>query len=1178
MSILSVLIAAVTTYTIPSGTTYTLQPSDPNITAETLVNIESGAMLDLNGRTQTLVGFTGSGVVTNGTAMMTLAGGPYRFDGLVHGTLQFDKSTAATPDEEFVFVVGTKQTLADAIVHEPATAVHPLRFAKNVGRFLVNGIRFADGPTLMVEDEAGLPIDIVFGVNNASAGKMKVAGSGSLYLNNNANFAATTDLTGLTGKFGIWQGRDYRNDMTFPSALKEFVMDRTIEPCELGEQTPVVRFQLANTTTPFVWDTDIFVRRDDSPLNTYPAMDVDQPTDFRGRLRIGYLKMACSANCTNIIFRHGYAGLNGSTSEGKNVELEAGFSMGSLALWTYANSKTLVKTIGPGGQTFGGDIHVRAGAYYAKLMYRGAPRVHAYPGSTVTLMERYGRSCAAGTEVHLDGCTWRLVKPGASGSYYVLTEETTNLKAYLGANPVRIFVDYEDQNPFTQGNKFAAKTPLTTEPDLPADGGVDFYGSGNLTIASPWTIKGPFRISDGCVAFDDTTENKNATAAVSGTGDVVLGNARISTYDGGRIADSSRLVYEGSATVQVRAWKDSTATRTVTVGPASATKDTAVVRRGRGVLVFGDNNCPGSNSHVYDPSKMKAYVNGGLTTDPNGRIPDPVFTACFPVTQYTQIDFATIDANNLIAPFAGYADDDFTQGADSVVRVTANMTLPDDATVAGLNVRRADLTIADGKTLTIDNGDHPAVVIVNNDSSSRSIAGNGTLDFGDHEGVVMVGQKGYGSGPFIIGTRIAGTKGVTFAGSRIGYGAGVRLTNANTYTGGTWVNCAIAYVRNGDAFSTGDIHLANGRVCGGRLDFDQVNVTVTNRVIGGGFGPWHNYSDSDSASSTIRFAKDGCCLAGPLELVDKARVRVEEGAVATISGVVSGERLQLFEGKGRLKLTAANVHTGGTEVVRSTLVVSDPRALGFGDVMIDGGVLRFENEEPITVTNLVWGVGTIQLAGAEVDFTNVNNDPNIDSLTIDVAGGARRINRIGEFQAITNTAAEAGSLAVTAAGVNVFTGALDPAVTVIAESGAVVDFGCRDIGTASLGGDGTFRRGTVTLDGDIEPGGPDAIGTLRFDPAPTFGPNAKLVAEVGKAGVDKLVVADDADISGLPLVLKRLTKDVPATKGTIFESEGTRTGEFESVEKPQQGRWAVDYVENLVNLSYSPAGLMLILR
>ena len=179
-------------------------------------------------------------------------------------------------------------------------------------------------------------------------------------------------------------------------------------------------------------------------------------------------------------------------------------------------------------------------------------------------------------------------------------------------------------------------------------------------------------------------------------------------------------------------------------------------------------------------------------------------------------------------------------------------------------------------------------------------------------------------------------------GSLIKVGTGtLTLTGANTYSGGTSFNGGILAV-NGDAnLGTGGLSFNGGAL----------------QALAGGGGI------SSSKSITLN-APGGMFLA-------------DASTVSNLSGAISGTGSLTKNGLGALVLTAANTYSGGTVLNAGTLTVHGPQALGFGNVVVNGGILNAD-PQPINVkgnyTQNAGGTLQLQVAGAspgEYDSLNV---------------------------------------------------------------------------------------------------------------------------------------------------------------------------------------------------------------
>jgi outer membrane autotransporter protein len=117
---------------------------------------------------------------------------------------------------------------------------------------------------------------------------------------------------------------------------------------------------------------------------------------------------------------------------------------------------------------------------------------------------------------------------------------------------------------------------------------------------------------------------------------------------------------------------------------------------------------------------------------------------------------------------------------------------------------------------------------------------------------------------------------------------------------------------------------------------------------------------------------------------------------ATLSAKIINSGSLTKIGAGTLTLSGDNTFSGGTVLDAGTLVVASPQALGLGDVVVNGGVLRAD-PQPINVKGDYTQNtgGTLQLgiggsAAGQYDFLNVNGHATL--------GGTLDLISLGGFQ------------------------------------------------------------------------------------------------------------------------------------------------------------------------------------
>jgi outer membrane autotransporter protein len=106
----------------------------------------------------------------------------------------------------------------------------------------------------------------------------------------------------------------------------------------------------------------------------------------------------------------------------------------------------------------------------------------------------------------------------------------------------------------------------------------------------------------------------------------------------------------------------------------------------------------------------------------------------------------------------------------------------------------------------------------------------------------------------------------------------------------------------------------------------------------------------------------------------------DAGTASNLAGAISGTGALIKDGLGALALSGKNTYTGGTVLQVGTLTVNGAQALGFGNLMVNGGILRAD-PQPINVKgNYVQNAGgtlQLQVGGAnpgQYDSLNVGGN------------------------------------------------------------------------------------------------------------------------------------------------------------------------------------------------------------
>jgi YVTN family beta-propeller protein/autotransporter-associated beta strand protein len=186
--------------------------------------------------------------------------------------------------------------------------------------------------------------------------------------------------------------------------------------------------------------------------------------------------------------------------------------------------------------------------------------------------------------------------------------------------------------------------------------------------------------------------------------------------------------------------------------------------------------------------------------------------------------------------------------------------------------------------------------------------------------------------------------------TKIGPGTQI-LSGANTYTGGTTVLAGTLEAGSAGGFVGSTAYTVNG----GTLDLNNFNLTM---------------SSLNGAGGVVNLGSAG--------------LTVHNSDTNIYAGIIQGTGSLTKIGAGALILSGDNTYSGGTLLTAGTLVVNNAQALGLGDVVVSGGVLRAD-PQPINVKGNYTqkAGGTLQLnvggvAPGEYDFLNVSGHAALD--------------------------------------------------------------------------------------------------------------------------------------------------------------------------------------------------------
>ena len=590
-----------------------------------------------------------------------------------------------------------------------------------------------------------------------------------------------------------------------------------------------------------------------------------------------------------------------------------------------------------------------------------------------------------------------------------------------------------------------------------ASGELSFYGQGRWHLNHPLCLTGPIHFRDGVACVP--VKALNGTTRAFGTGELRLTDSEL-WFDSDWTSSSPLLQvdargYDGIAAIRFRYSEDTSGLKASEVVVGSLRRmgqGAALVLRERDALL-GD----GTHSSFKVTSGVANDGTAGFYRD------QPVF-----MEDSTTSYFVKYDAT---AGFQRVSDDDIATDTsastkDSLLKFMDSVTIPANTVVRAAGAKHyksynVTTTIGAGGTLRLGDDVHPGMFLY---SAKGVLKGAGALDFGDSEGVVVVsytesGNCTEGRSCNLLCSEVRGNNGLSY----VGYlptgsdNRRIRVGAHGRYAGDTSIAGCTVVPLEADAFSSGKVIVKPGERRGGRVRIMN-ELTLANDFEVGGLG----CGDGDGLGAVTFYADAG--ISGNMMITDLARIAAYGGARGALSGSISGGRLEAYTAKadsGTIALTGANTHTGGTEVVYATLAVDKAEALGTGEVVLNGGTLRFENAASTTLTNDLRGIGSIQLAGGEVKFRCDTH--RVLNIGLDFPGTRVRLTELPEFvSGITNSSSRVARL--TLGGGNAF--AIDPskfpeAFKLTLEAGATLDLGGETLTVRSFSGDRSAVIGTI---------------------------------------------------------------------------------------------------------------------
>ena len=1052
---------------------------------------------------------------------LTFVSGISEFSGTVRGAstaqMRFVKNGSAT-EENRRFLVGKGDTLAAVNISDEVSA---LRFAPGIGSFSIGSLATGAGGALGLDDEDGEPVSLTVKLTESS--HPVISGSGSLFLKGSVNTFTNGQLL-MSGLLSA--------DKTSTLALGNGTEEGNVDFSGLSAINSSKSITIANTA-PTVFDKPF---TGSGEFKNYTDLTL-------GDFRMTNVQVHAISNLV-LAGGQGFVRDWRCWTDQSVLTVSGGMFCHGKSVGKFRTSSVLPTP----------EFITVASDHIGTYVFVGGETWMENPYGQVGLLKLLGGRCVLNsgfcaakdstaenpTVAYMDGGT--LVFSSRNYQYwYHFPAETDAFEVQVGAKGG--IVDSVDlpSSYCTDTSELRLNTRFVTAPDCQADGGMTFdlrRTGQTLRPYRPFLISGPFTVRDGRVALDYYSPKWHSDLVTYpsffGTGDFTLDSSVIvydDTSSTGTLPEESvlklasgagsRMTVCGSSAIRFRENTEKPK-RKIVVGAENAAAYSAFRReRGGALFLFDAGFTPGD-----DGSVMK--VNGGVPVyEECGLSKLPVFWGKS-VSGHVEAYFMSYDPEKGFGPFRGSVSS-FNGAAGKVVETEgASLAAGTETSVLALKVNDwQTLTVNSGAKLNVGNGTDPACIIMEYQSA---IGGSGTIDFGTSEGLIVAGMYFYDEG-FKLSCRLAGENGVSYVASPDYANHLVRVSGENTYSGPTYISAAAVAVQNARAFSAGKVFVGGGHRNGGKVVFNRpLEIANDFKVSGAGHRLKLDWSKRNGGWGALSFLTNGVVLTGSVEIDNMAMVSAQhEGCEGTLRGVVSGGRLQVYPGAGRVVLAAPNTYTGGTEIVQASLVLAGASpSVGTGAVAFDNGVLRFENTSPLVFTNRIEGVGRIELAGAPVVFAS----PEFSSLTLTnlAAGSVIDLSKMAE------------SVLVAAVG----------------EDG--LDLGGRDITVAGVAGSGRVFGGTLTVTGEINPGGADAIGRLTFEKAPVLD-GAVYVCDLIGDRADEIAVEEDFALTGISLRAVSPRGRNTLHYADVFTSGGELSGTFAAAEFPR-GRYSVQYQES----------------
>ena len=178
------------------------------------VYIASGGVLDCGGYSQHAQSITGNGTITNHSYVtIYLGAGACTFSGRIFrandssGPVGFSARPSGMSDEDWAFIIGASDTLAEAYIVQPSGEGNTIRFAPGIGDFRIWRIKGNSEQYLTLEDIDGKPVTVRAGTPNSTTADMpKFSGKGNFLLRESRSIVSSEKIECMKGSLGACDG------------------------------------------------------------------------------------------------------------------------------------------------------------------------------------------------------------------------------------------------------------------------------------------------------------------------------------------------------------------------------------------------------------------------------------------------------------------------------------------------------------------------------------------------------------------------------------------------------------------------------------------------------------------------------------------------------------------------------------------------------------------------------------------------------------------------------------------------------------------------------------------------------------------------------------------------------------------------------------------------------------